>query len=158
MDCNRRNFVRNLMLAGAVSGGGLAKADAVRNRRKRTIPVALVQFDAVPEQVDRNLQEVERLTERAVGAGARWVMFHEGTLCDYTPRLKELAEPVPAGSSTARMERLARRLRLLPVLRTFGGGPGTLLYHSGLCRAGRVRIPVSKDLDLQGCDRQGISE
>ena len=42
--------------------------------------------------------------------GARWVMFHEGTLCDYTPRLKELAQPVPDGAAVRRLEKLARRL------------------------------------------------
>lgn len=77
----------------------------------RTIPVALVQFDAVPEQVDRNTAQVERLTEAAVGSGARWVIFHEGTLCDYTNRLAELAEPIPGGPHVRRIEQLARRLK-----------------------------------------------
>lgn len=85
--------------AGAVGAG------------ERIIPIALVQFDAVPEQVDRNMAEVERLTRQAVRRGARWVMFHEGTLCDYTPRLKELAEPVPGGKHVRRIESLARELK-----------------------------------------------
>jgi predicted amidohydrolase len=37
-------------------------------------------------------------------------MFHEGTISDYTPRLKELAEPVPAGKCTRHVERLAHEL------------------------------------------------
>jgi predicted amidohydrolase len=77
----------------------------------RTIPIALVQFDAVPEQVDRNLQEVGRLTEQAAKSGARWVIFHEGTVCDYTPRLHELAELVPEGKSTQWITKLASRLK-----------------------------------------------
>ncbi|MCX6623852.1 MAG: carbon-nitrogen hydrolase family protein [Acidobacteria bacterium] len=77
----------------------------------RTIPMALVQFDSVPEQVDRNVREVERLTEQAVASGARWVMCHEGTLCDYTPKLKELAQPVPDGEAVGRLDELARRLK-----------------------------------------------
>jgi len=75
----------------------------------RTIPVALVQFDSVPEQVDRNLREIERLTEQATKSGARWVIFHEGTVCDYTPRLRELAEQVPEGKSTQWATKLASR-------------------------------------------------
>ncbi|MFH1569209.1 MAG: carbon-nitrogen hydrolase family protein [Gemmatimonadota bacterium] len=69
--------------------------------------VALVQFDAPPEQVEANLARVVELTRRAAGAGARWVLFHEGTLCDYTPRLAELAQAVPDGPATAAVARLA---------------------------------------------------
>jgi len=76
----------------------------------RSIRVALVQFDSVPEQTEHNLDEMERLTRTAVEAGARWVMFHEGCLTDYTPRLDALAEPVPAGPSCQRMMRLAKEL------------------------------------------------
>jgi predicted amidohydrolase len=72
--------------------------------------VALVQFDAVPEQAGRNLEKMERLTREAVGGGARLVMFHEGTLTDYTPRLEELAEEVPEGPACRRMGRFAREL------------------------------------------------
>lgn len=38
------------------------------------------------------------------------MMFHEGTLADYTARLDELAEPVPGGRSTRRIVDLAERL------------------------------------------------
>jgi len=97
---------RQLLKAGIV--GSLAPIAA--RAAARTIPVALVQFDAVPEQVDRNTDAVERLTEKAVASGARWVMFHEGTLCDYTNRLKDLAEPVSDGPHVRRIEKLAKRL------------------------------------------------
>jgi predicted amidohydrolase len=97
MACHRREFLQ-LALAGPAAAA------------RRTIPIALVQFDAIPEQVDRNAGAVERLTGKAVAAGARWVMFHEGTLCDYTANLKELAQPVPEGRSVRRLESLARRL------------------------------------------------
>lgn len=76
----------------------------------RTVTVALIQFDSAPEQVERNLKRMEILAERAVRAGARWVMFHEGTVCDYTPRLADLAEPVPDGPCTRRMKAVAERL------------------------------------------------
>ena len=76
----------------------------------RTIRVALVQFDAVPEKTKHNLEQIERLVRSAVDQGARWVMFHEGCLTDYTPRLDELAEPVPSGPSCQRMIRLAAEI------------------------------------------------
>lgn len=78
--------------------------------RSRILPVALVQFDAVPEEPQRNLREMERLTREAVSQGARLVMFHEGTLADYTPQLERLAEEVPDGPACRRMARLAREL------------------------------------------------
>ncbi|MBI5092595.1 MAG: carbon-nitrogen hydrolase family protein [Candidatus Hydrogenedentes bacterium] len=76
----------------------------------RTIRVALIQFDAVPEQAERNVAKMEMLVRDAVRSGAQWVLFHEGTVCDYTPNLKQLAEPVPDGPSTSAMLRLAAEL------------------------------------------------
>jgi predicted amidohydrolase len=76
----------------------------------RVIPVAVVQFDAVPERVSANLDAMERLARAAVQKGARWVVFHEGAACDYTDRLEKLAEEVPSGPATRRMERLAKDL------------------------------------------------
>ncbi|HWQ54495.1 MAG TPA: carbon-nitrogen hydrolase family protein [Bryobacteraceae bacterium] len=97
---------RSLLQVAAGAGAARVMAGA-----QRVIPVALIQFDSVPEQVDRNLGEMERLCTEAARRGARWIMFHEGTVCDYTPRLDELAEPVPAGKCTRLMVDLARRLR-----------------------------------------------
>lgn len=104
---DRRRFLKSLA-AGALSASAAQAGPAAKPKK---IPVALIQFDAVPEQAGRNLQEMERLATQAAGSGARWIMFHEGTLCDYTPRLDELAEPVPGGKSTRRMVDLARRLQ-----------------------------------------------
>lgn len=70
-----------------------------------------MQFDAVPEQPQRNLQEMERLVRQAVGRGARWVMFHEGTLADYTEKVEQVAESVPDGPACRRMASLAKELR-----------------------------------------------
>ncbi len=70
--------------------------------------VALIQFDARPEAVEENLAKMSSLLGAASREGARWIMFHEGTTCDYTPRLAELAEAVPDGPSTQLMSRLAQ--------------------------------------------------
>ena len=102
---NRRSFLRQ-----AAGMGMLAAPASAAPRAARTIPIALIQFDAVPEHVDQNLAKMEALVEEAHRGGARWIMFHEGTVCDYTPRVSELAEAVPAGKSTQRMARLSRRL------------------------------------------------
>jgi len=73
------------------------------------VRVALIQFDAEPESVDENLQRMSSLVREAAEQGARWIMFHEGAVCDYTPRLEELAERVPAGRSTQCMLNLAQK-------------------------------------------------
>ena len=113
---NRRDFLKTVALGTlaqpALAGSGPdALASPKRSGGVRTIPVALIQFDAIPEQVERNANQMEMLAERAAQSGARWIMFHEGTACDYTPRLKELAEEVPNGTATEQMGKLAQRLR-----------------------------------------------
>lgn len=75
---------------------------------RRTI--ALVQFDAHPEELNYNLSQIQRLCRTAADQGAKWIMFHEATLYDYTPRIKELAQPVPDGSACMQLEVLARDL------------------------------------------------
>lgn len=77
------------------------------NPQPRRIPVALIQFDARPEQSDTNLSGMGRLVQQAVEAGARWIMFHESTVCDLTPDVDKHAEAVPEGESTCRMSALA---------------------------------------------------
>lgn len=98
-------WVGLIVCAASVTAG-----ESGENTKPRSIKVALVQFDSVPEKAQHNLDEMERLTRMAVEDGARWVMFHEGCLTDYTPRLDELAEPVPDGPSCQRMIKLAKEL------------------------------------------------
>ncbi|MAE63212.1 MAG: hypothetical protein CMJ18_02970 [Phycisphaeraceae bacterium] len=74
-----------------------------------TRKIALIQFDAVPEERSANLAHMQRLSRASAAAGARWIMFHESTLTDYTPRLSELAEPVPSGGATTAMADLAKQ-------------------------------------------------
>jgi predicted amidohydrolase len=74
----------------------------------KTVRVALIQFDAKPGAAAENLHKMAAIGREAVREGARWIMFHEGTVCDYTPRLADLAEHVPSGPSTQSMMALAR--------------------------------------------------
>ena len=64
--------------------------------------------EAIFESERENVEKMVTLGRQAVAAGARWIMFHEGTVCDYTPRVTELAERVPGGPSTPAMMCLAR--------------------------------------------------
>src|SRR5689334_9695261 len=115
MTGNRRGFLKTLA-AGAMSSTVLpgVEADAGRSANKgapvKTIPIGLVQCDSVAEQVERNLDNMERLAEEAAKSGARWIMFHELTVCDYANQPGGLAELVPQGVSTTRMGSVAARL------------------------------------------------
>ena len=80
------------------------------SERERQVVVAVAQFNAVPEAPAENLASMERLTRSAVKEGARWLLFHEGSLCDYTDRLDQLAEEVPSGPATCQMIKLAQQL------------------------------------------------
>jgi predicted amidohydrolase len=74
----------------------------------KTRRVALVQFDSRPEAVQENLDKMADLTRQAVQREAEWIMFHEGCVCDYTPRLADFAEAIPSGPSTQFMIGLAK--------------------------------------------------
>ena len=76
----------------------------------RSLKVALVQFDSKPEKPKPNLTKMSGLARSAAAAGARLIMFHEGTLTGYSPRLAEVAQRVPEGPACRRMGRLAQQL------------------------------------------------
>jgi N-carbamoylputrescine amidase len=80
-------------------------------RNMPEIPVALIQFDAVPEHSVQNLQRMKQLTTDAACRGAQWIVFHECTVHDYAPDVTSCAETVPAGPSTQAMLQLARVLK-----------------------------------------------
>lgn len=108
---HRRTFLHStgaaLSLAALQSKPGTA---AESESVPHTVRVALIQFDAVPEQVERNRSQMDRLARDAAGQGARWIVFHEGTVCDYTDKLDLFAEAVPDGPSTQQMLALAKEL------------------------------------------------
>jgi predicted amidohydrolase len=105
-----------LLVAGlAACGPGAGPADDAGFARPappgaRTLRVAAVQFDARPEEPERNRQAMERLLREAVAGGARLVLFHENGLVDYGPRVHELAEEVPGGPTSRHFAGLAAEL------------------------------------------------
>jgi len=112
---NRRNFLKTVA-AGPAGGMGLAATGVHRSggakpretEKARTVTVAVIQFDAVSGQVDRNVREMVRLSEAAAQAGARWILFHELSTCDYVEKAESVVEPVPDGPSTVRMAKVAK--------------------------------------------------
>ena len=82
----------------------------------RDIHIAAAQFEARDADKDYNFGRIEALLQRAVGQGAEIVSFHECCIPGYTflqdlsaAEIEALAERVPDGPSTRRLEELARR-------------------------------------------------
>ena len=75
-----------------------------------SVRVAVVQFDAKPENVAGNRDKMVELARRARESGARWILFHESAISDYSQRIDRFAETVPGGESTASFIKLAREL------------------------------------------------
>jgi predicted amidohydrolase len=50
------------------------------------------------------------ITKHASSLGARWIVFHENSICDYTSKVAELAEPVPNGMCTRKVSEMSRSL------------------------------------------------
>jgi len=97
--------------ATAPTGLVLAGCYSLNARNRKTISVARVQFDAVPDQVETNLANMKRLCLAAADSGARWIMFHEGRVSDYVRDVGTYAERVPSGPSTRFMMRIAAARR-----------------------------------------------
>ncbi len=82
----------------------------------RDIHIAAAQFEARDADKEYNFSRIEALLQRAVGQGAEIVSFHECCIPGYTflqnlspAEIEALAERVPDGPSTRRLEELARR-------------------------------------------------
>ncbi|MBI3695161.1 MAG: hypothetical protein HY238_10035 [Acidobacteria bacterium] len=78
------------------------------------ITVAAVTMNGLLGQAERNLESIEGWAEKAREAGAELALFPELVVhghCD--PRTWYNAEPVPAGPSTERLCRVAKRLGLV---------------------------------------------
>jgi hypothetical protein len=159
---NRRGFLQSVA-AGAASGtiwaaadaGGLPSAD--KEGRKRKIPVALIQCDSPAGEVERNLDNMERLVEQAAKEGARWILFHELAVCDYADKPASVAELVPQGNSTWRMATLAKRLR---VFCAFGLAEkhGERLYDSQVFVGPRgIFLSLPQDLVVVAAQRRELS-
>ena len=95
-------------IAIAVLSGSACGQDA--DIEKKQLRVAVVQFDAKPGELDKNLAEMERLAKQAVENRAELVLFHELATVDYMDDMGQFAEKIPDGPSCRRMGELAQRL------------------------------------------------
>lgn len=84
--------------------------------RKQDLKIASVQFENASGDKTKNLDTIESLCEKAAGAGAQVVSFHECSVTGYTfarklnkKQLLDLAEFVPNGPSTERLRKIAAK-------------------------------------------------
>jgi predicted amidohydrolase len=83
-------------------------------RKARTLRAAAVQMESLPGDKEANFRKVEGFVERAVKDGVELVVFPECCLSGYwfmrnlaDAELAALAEPVPDGPGTRRLQKLA---------------------------------------------------
>jgi len=78
---------------------------------KTHITVAVCQLDTRMGEVDANVTLALSVAERAVTAGAAYILFHENMVHEYPPNAAELAEPIP-GLVTERFAEFCARRRV----------------------------------------------
>lgn len=77
---------------------------------KDSYRLAIIQFDAVAEENERNVTEIERLSREAAAKGCEIIMFHESSVTDYVSDMEKYSEYVPEGPSCKKVEALAKEL------------------------------------------------
>src|SRR5258706_9351665 len=89
-------------------------------RLMNDLRVAAAQFEARDRDKSFNLSRIRELSQRAVDQGAQIVSFHECSITGYTflqtllpQQLAEIAEPVPDGTSTRELSKIAKDLKTI---------------------------------------------
>lgn len=106
----------------------------------QALAVATAQFEHQSGDKAANLAKIEALAEQAKAQGARVVAFHECSLTGYTfarhldhQQMYDLAEPIPGGSSVARLTEIAHRLDMYLLVGLFERGRDDKLYKAYTC-------------------------
>ena len=79
--------ITNVDIAGQIVSGSVGRMETVR--------VAVCQLDSRMGRVDGNVTLALTVAQRAVAAGADYLLFHENMVHEYPPNAAEVAEPVP---------------------------------------------------------------
>lgn len=106
----------------------------------RAIRIAAAQFEHRNADKNHNLERIESLAREAARLDAEIVAFHECCITGYSfaqrltrQELNELAEPIPGGPSTARLQQLSGRLGLAILAGLFERGDDGKLYNAYVC-------------------------
>lgn len=74
--------------------------------------IAIIQFDAIPENVDSNLDKIIFWSKKAAEKNAGIVLFHEVCLTDFVSDVKKYAELVPGGYSFNTLKKYTEDLNI----------------------------------------------
>ena len=84
------------------------------------IRIATAQFEHRSADKEYNLSAIERMSMQAAENGADVIAFHECSITGYTfarnlseKEMLEIAEPIPNGESTKRLEEIAKKTNLV---------------------------------------------
>ncbi|HKR37627.1 MAG TPA: nitrilase-related carbon-nitrogen hydrolase [Steroidobacteraceae bacterium] len=104
------------------------------------LKIATAQFEARSGDKQFNLAAIDELAARAAQRGAAVVTFHECSISGYSfarrlsrEQLWDLAEPIPAGASTAALIEIARRHGISILAGLFERGADGELYKAHVC-------------------------
>lgn len=104
------------------------------------LKIATAQFEHKSGDKNYNLNVIERLSEQAAKAGANVIAFHECSITGYTfarhlskEQLKQLAEPVPLGPSTNRLQQIAQKHNITVLAGLFERDEKGALFKTYVC-------------------------
>lgn len=106
----------------------------------KSIRIAAAQFENQSGDKSFNLAKIEALTKEASKQGARVISFHECSVTGYTfarnltrSQLLDMAEPVPGGESTKRLQTLAEKFNMVILAGLFEKDENDNIYKTCVC-------------------------
>lgn len=106
----------------------------------KSIRIAAAQFENQSGDKSFNLAKIEALTKEASKQGARAISFHECSVTGYTfarnltrSQLLDMAEPVPGGESTKRLQTLAEKFNMVILAGLFEKDENDNIYKTCVC-------------------------
>ncbi|KAF4945653.1 hypothetical protein FGADI_11775 [Fusarium gaditjirri] len=104
------------------------------------LKIASVQFENWSGNKDKNLTIINRMATDAANRGCNVIAFHECSVTGYTfasrlskEELLDLAEEVPAGSSTCSLVKIARELNIAILAGLFEKDENGRIYNTYIC-------------------------
>lgn len=105
-----------------------------------SIRISTAQFENSSGDKVYNLSVIERLAEKAAGAGSHIVTFHECSLTGYTfarsltkKQMLKLAEFIPGGESTAKLVEIAAKHNIAIIAGLFEKDEDDRIYKTSVC-------------------------
>jgi 5-aminopentanamidase len=106
----------------------------------KAIKISTAQFENRSGDKHYNLSVIEQLARQAASEGSQVIAFHECSVTGYSfvrklssAQLLGLAEPIPDGSSTAELIRIAKKYNIAILAGLFERDINNLIYKAQIC-------------------------